>query len=51
MTTKEAMQGVSAKKRAIQSVVCGIMIGLICGFVGAGGGMMMLLILTKCIRI
>ena len=35
MTTKEAMQGVSAKKRAIQSVVCGIMIGLICGFVGA----------------
>ena len=46
MITKEAMQGVSAKKRAIQSVVCGIMIGLICGFVGAGGGMMMLLILT-----
>ena len=30
MTTKEAMQGVSAKKRAIQSVVCGIMIGYIC---------------------
>ena len=47
MITKEAMQGVSAKKRAIQSVVCGIMIGLICGFVGAGGGMMMLLILTS----
>ena len=46
MTTKEAMQGVSAKKRAIQSVVCGVCIGLICGFVGAGGGMMMLLILT-----
>ena len=47
MTTKEAMQGVSAKKRAIQSVICGIVIGLICGFVGAGGGMMMLLILTS----
>lgn len=47
MTTKEAMQGVSAKKRAIQSVVCGIFIGFICGFVGAGGGMMMLLILTS----
>lgn len=46
MTTKEAMQGVSAKKRAIQSIVCGMVIGLICGFVGAGGGMMMLLILT-----
>lgn len=47
MTTKEAMQGVSAKKRAIQSLVCGILIGFICGFVGAGGGMMMLLILTS----
>ncbi len=47
MTTKETMQGVSAKKRAIQSVICGIVIGLICGFVGAGGGMMMLLILTS----
>ncbi len=46
MTTKEKMQKVSAKKRIIQSVVCGIIIGLICGFVGAGGGMMMLLILT-----
>lgn len=47
MTTKEAMLDVSAKKRAIQSVVCGIMIGFICGFIGAGGGMMMLLILTS----
>ena len=47
MTTKEAMLGVSAKKRAVQSVVCGIVIGFICGFVGAGGGMMMLLILTS----
>ena len=46
MTTKEAMQNVSAKKRAVQSVLCGMIIGFICGFVGAGGGMMMLLILT-----
>lgn len=46
MTTKEAMQNVSAKKRAVQSVLCGMLIGFICGFVGAGGGMMMLLILT-----
>ena len=28
-------------------VVCGILIGFICGFIGAGGGMMMLLILTS----
>ena len=47
MTTKEAMNSVSAKKRAVQSVLCGMIIGFICGFVGAGGGMMMLLILTS----
>ena len=47
MTTKEAMQSVSAKKRVIQSLICGTVIGFICGFVGAGGGMMMLLILTS----
>jgi len=45
-TTKEAMAAVSPKKRFVQSVLCGIMIGFICGFVGAGGGMMMLMILT-----
>ena len=47
MTTKESMESVSARKRAVQSVICGIAIGFICGFVGAGGGMMMLLILTS----
>ena len=47
MTTKEAMQAVSKKKRFIQSVICGMLIGFICGFVGAGGGLMMLLILTS----
>ena len=47
MTTKEAMAQTCAKKRAIQSIVCGVLIGLICGFIGAGGGMMMLLILTS----
>ena len=47
MTTKESMQGISAKKRAVQSIICGVLIGFICGFVGAGGGMMMLLILTS----
>lgn len=47
MTTKESMLGVSQKKRAVQSILCGALIGFICGFVGAGGGMMMLLILTS----
>lgn len=46
MTTKENMQKASPKRKAIQSVICGMLIGFICGFVGAGGGMMMLLILT-----
>lgn len=46
MTTKESMQSVSSKKRIIQSVISGIVVGFICGFVGAGGGMMMLLLLT-----
>ena len=46
MTTKESMAQVSAKKRFVQSIVCGVLIGFICGFIGAGGGMMMLLILT-----
>ena len=47
MTTKEAMGAVSPKKRAVQSLIAGVMIGFICGFIGAGGGMMMLLILTS----
>ncbi len=47
MTTREAMNSVSPRKRILQSVICGCMIGFICGFVGAGGGMMMLLILTS----
>ena len=47
MTTRQAMEGVSRKKRAVQSVICGSLVGFICGFVGAGGGMMMLLVLTS----
>ena len=47
MTTKETMEQVSPRKRFLQSVICGMLIGFICGFVGAGGGMMMLLILTS----
>ena len=47
MTTKEKMLSVSAGKRVVGSILCGTFIGFICGFVGAGGGMMMLLILTS----
>lgn len=47
MTTKESMASVNPRKRLLQSVICGTMIGFICGFIGAGGGMMMLLVLTS----
>ena len=47
MTTKEAMGSVSSRRRFVQSVICGCLIGFICGFIGAGGGMMMLLILSS----
>ena len=47
MTTKEKMDSVSKSKRIFQSIICGSIIGFICGFIGAGGGMMMLLILTS----
>ena len=46
MTTKEAMLSASKAKRITGSVVGGALIGFVCGFVGAGGGMMMLLVLT-----
>lgn len=47
MTTKENLETKSPKTKVIQSIFCGILIGFICGFIGAGGGMMMLLILTS----
>ena len=47
MATRESMGAVDPRKRFLQSVLCGVLIGFICGFVGAGGGMMMLLILTS----
>ena len=47
MTTKAEMESVSRKRRIVGSVVSGVFIGFICGFIGAGGGMMMLLILTS----
>lgn len=47
MTTKQAMNNVNPKLRLIRSILSGIAIGFICGFIGAGGGMMMLLVLTS----
>ena len=47
MTTKEVQAEKDHRTKAVQSMVCGTVIGFICGFIGAGGGMMMLLILTS----
>ncbi|MDE7035631.1 MAG: sulfite exporter TauE/SafE family protein, partial [Eubacteriales bacterium] len=47
MTTREAMDALPPSTRLKRSAACGVGIGFICGFVGAGGGMMMLLVLTS----
>lgn len=47
MTTKQDMEAADPRKKLFGSIVCGALVGFICGFVGAGGGMMMLLILTS----
>lgn len=46
-TTKEQMMSGTAKSRLIKSIIGGSLVGFICGFVGAGGGMMMLFVLTS----
>ena len=47
MNTGERQNVKSEKQKMIQSILCGVLIGFICGFVGAGGGMMLLLVLTS----
>lgn len=46
-TTREQMNAASPRERLIKSIVGGVCVGFICGFVGAGGGMMMLFVLTS----
>ena len=45
--SKKRLTAATARQKAIRSVICGAMVGFICGFIGAGGGMMMLLVLTS----
>ena len=45
--TKEQMKTQSKKEQLIKSLIGGCMVGFICGFVGAGGGMMLLFVLTS----
>ena len=44
---KKRLNEATAKQKAVRSGLCGSAVGFICGFVGAGGGMMMLLVLTS----
>ena len=46
MTQGEKREGFSVRKQLVLSVSFGSLIGFICGFIGAGGGMMLLLVLT-----
>lgn len=45
--TKEQMNAGTPKQRLIKSAIGGLLVGFICGFVGAGGGMMLLFVLTS----
>ena len=47
LTTKDAQASKTMRQKLIQSILSGIVVGFICGFIGAGGGMMMLLLLTS----
>lgn len=47
MAARESNRTRTRKQAVIQSILCGMAVGLICGIVGAGGGMMMLLVLTS----
>lgn len=46
-TAKSRLEALPRGKRILASIVAGAFVGFICGFVGAGGGMMMLLVLTS----
>lgn len=47
LAPKQHLTAATAGQKAVRSALSGAMVGFICGFVGAGGGMMMLLVLTS----
>ena len=44
--TREQLEESSPKSRLVKAIAGGVIVGFICGFAGAGGGMMLLLVLT-----
>lgn len=47
MQTGTARADKTRARKIAESILCGVLIGFICGFIGAGGGMMLLLVLTS----
>lgn len=47
MAPKQRFAHATGRQKAIRSIIGGSVVGFICGFIGAGGGMMMLLVLTS----
>lgn len=47
LAPKQRLTTATTGQKAVRSALSGAMVGFICGFVGAGGGMMMLLVLTS----
>ena len=47
MAPKQRFAQATGRQKAIRSIIGGSVVGFICGFIGAGGGMMMLLVLTS----
>ncbi len=45
--TRKNMDSLSLRRRVAEAIACGCVIGFICGFIGAGGGLMMLFVLTS----
>ena len=42
----KAKEGLTKRRKLVYSIIFGALIGFVCGFVGAGGGMLLLLVLT-----
>ena len=47
MTSKEESHLKPRRQRIIRSIICGCYVGFVCGFIGAGGGLMILFVLTS----
>ena len=47
MSAREPSGGYDGKRKVVLAIICDVFIGFMCGFVGAGGGIMMLIMLWR----